>query len=235
MIMVPLLLLLIQAPAGSAPSLHACRLHPSEESWSGSCGRLGGENPTMTLASAKKIMTGRWRMDSEPTAVWSGKITYSDDVVPIEVEIYTGGKGVLRSTDGWFPISNSMVTAKALEFDVDFVNEVPPSDLDREIVQRAAEILSSPAVWNRADTRKCHPTDTKWSIYCAMEKATIDVTGGFHHRRPALQLVREIVQQRSGTRPYKHRLMDYNNDPTTEFADVQSLFAEALRRMKQSD
>lgn len=120
-----------------------------------------------------------------------------------------------------------------MEFDVDFVNEVPPSGLDREIIQRAASILSSEAVWNRTDTRECHPTDTKWSIYCAMEKATIEVTGAFHHRRPALQLVRKIVEERSVNRPYQHRLMDYNNDTTTTFADAQSLFAEALHRMEQ--
>jgi hypothetical protein len=65
-----------------------------------------------------------------------------------------------------------------------------------------------------------------------MEKATIEVTGGFHHRRPALQVVRKIVEERAASRPYKHRLMDYNNDPTTRFADVQTLFAEALRRMQ---
>jgi hypothetical protein len=99
-------------------------------------------------------------------------------------------------------------------------------------VKRAAVILSSERVWNRADTRECSPADTKWSIYCAMEKATVEVAGGFHHRRLALQVVRKIVEERSAGKPYKHRLMDYNNDPATRFADVQTLFTEALQRMK---
>jgi hypothetical protein len=64
-----------------------------------------------------------------------------------------------------------------------------------------------------------------------MEKATIDVTGAFHHRRPALQVVRAIVDERTVNRPYQHRLMDYNNDPTTRLEDVRSLFAEAIRRI----
>lgn len=41
----------------------------------------------------------------------------------------------------------------------------------------------------------------------------------------------EIVDERTTGRPYHHRLMDYNNDPSTRLQDVQSLFAEALRRI----
>ena len=65
-----------------------------------------------------------------------------------------------------------------------------------------------------------------------MEKAEIEVTGGFHHRRPAGELVREIVDERTKARNYNHRLMDYNNDPTTKLEDVRSLFAEAMARIK---
>jgi hypothetical protein len=108
---------------------------------------------------------------------------------------------------------------------------VPPNALDRRIVQRAESILSSPSVWNRADNRQCPASETTWSVYCAMELATVQVTGGFHHRRPALQMVRRLVDERTAGRGYHHRLMDYNNDPTTTFADIRSLFAQALARM----
>ena len=66
------------------------------------------------------------------------------------------------------------------------------------------------------------------SILCALAKATIEVTGGFGKRRPAAEIVRKIVDRRSAGRPYHHRLMGYDNDPTTMIADVHSLFAEAL-------
>jgi hypothetical protein len=89
-----------------------------------------------------------------------------------------------------------------------------PNALDQKIVREAAAILSIEAAWNRADNRECPTSATTWSIYCALEKATFDVTGGFHHRRPALEVVREIVDERAATRNYHHRLMDYNNDPT---------------------
>jgi hypothetical protein len=59
------------------------------------------------------------------------------------------------------------------------------------------------------------------------------VTSGFHHRRPALEVVREIVDERAATRNYHHRLMDYNNDPKTHLDDVKSLFKEALNRIEK--
>ncbi len=109
--------------------------------------------------------------------------------------------------------------------------ELPPSELDRTIIARAAAILSSDTVWNRADNRQCPPAATTRSIYCAMARATAEVTGAFHHRRPALELVRRIVDERTAGRAYEHRLMDYNNDPATRLADVRSLFAQALARI----
>jgi len=70
-------------------------------------------------------------------------------------------------------------------------------------------------LWNRADNRRCRTDAKTWSIYCAIEKATIEVTGGFHHRRPALEVVRVIIDERSAGRPYHHWLMELvpNNRP----------------------
>ena len=186
-------------PASSA-KVHVCRFEPVGAEWKGSCGRPDDENPSVTVSAAKSVTTGKWRKDYEPSAVWAGNMAYSDGPVPIEIEVDSDGNGVLRSADGWFPIMRSTVSGKAMEFEVDF-DEIAPSDLDREIVKRAAAILSSERVWNRADTRECSPADTKWSIYCAMEKATVEVAGGFHHRRPALQVVRKIVEERSAGSP----------------------------------
>jgi len=221
-----------QTASPATPDVHVCQFRPvNGVGWKGSCGRLGRQTPTVTIAPARAITTGVWRKGTGPRKVWAGDITYSGDVDQIEIEIYAGGSGVVRTSDGWFPISKFTLTTEAMEFQIDFSHEVPPSDLDREIVQRAAMILSSESAWNRADTRECAVTDTTWSIYCAMQRATVEVTWGFHHRRPALQLIRKIVEERSVTSAYTHRLMDYNNDPKTKLEDVKSLFAEALTRM----
>jgi hypothetical protein len=151
----------------------------------------------------------------------------------VEIEIYHDGNGIIRTYNGWFPVTAFSARGSTLRFRMDTVHQVPPNALDREILQRAAKILVSDAVWNRADDRTCPAAARTWSIYCALEKAEIEVSGGFHHRRPAGELVREIVDERTKGRNYHHRLMDYNNDPTTTLADVQTLFTEAMARISR--
>jgi hypothetical protein len=219
------------APApGLAPS--PCELYALAGHWVGSCGRILDETPTLTLAPATAITSGIWRRDAKPNAVWAGTMTVEEAPnEPLELEVYAGGSGVLRTVFGWFAVSGLTQSGQTLSFQLDASREVPSSALDREILERAGTILSSESAWNRADNRKCPPAATSWSLYCAMERATIEVTGAFHHRRPALELVRQIVDERSAGRPYNHRLMDYNNDPTTRLADVRGIIADALSRL----
>ena len=101
----------------------------------------------------------------------------------------------------------------------------PVTKADVQIVQRAQQILDSQSKWNRADTRVC-PADAKtFSLYCALEKATDEVSGQFEHRGATMQEARFVIDEIAPNRKnYNHRLMDYNNDTTTTFADVQNFF-----------
>ena len=85
--------------------------------------------------------------------------------------------------------------------------------------------------WNRADNRNCPETAKTFSLYCALEKATVEKSGNFEHRGAAMQEARFVIEQVApNLNRYQHRLMDYNNDPTTTFADVQSRRHAGLRR-----
>jgi hypothetical protein len=108
----------------------------------------------------------------------------------------------------------------------------PVTHDDVNIVQRAQQILDSPTKWNRADDRRC-PADAKtFSLYCALEKATTDVTGNFEHRGAAMQEARFVIDEIApNSKNYHHRLMDYNNDPATTFADVQTFFRKLQDRV----
>src|SRR5258708_33602318 len=92
-----------------------------------------------------------------------------------------------------------------LRFQIDTAQQVPASDLDREILAEAATIITADSVWNRADNRKCAPAATTWSIYCAVQRATIEVTGGFHHRRTAMQMAAQVVGGKTHRKPYQQR------------------------------
>lgn len=108
----------------------------------------------------------------------------------------------------------------------------PVTQADLQIVERARQILDSPAKWNRADTRECPSHATTFSLYCALEKATKDVSGKFEHRGAAMQEARFVIDEIALNRKnYHHRLMDYNNDPTTTFVDVQTFFRKLQERV----
>jgi hypothetical protein len=100
----------------------------------------------------------------------------------------------------------------------------PVTKADLEIAQRAREILDSPSKWNRADNRNCPETAKTFSLYCALEKATLEKSGNFEHRGAAMQEARFVIEEVApNLKRYQHRLMDYNNDPTTTFADLQKV------------
>lgn len=100
----------------------------------------------------------------------------------------------------------------------------PVTKVDLQIIKRAREILDSPAKWNRADNRECPAEAKTFSLYCALQRATIELSGKAEHRGAALQEARFVIDEIAGDRKYEHRLMNYNNDPTTTFVDIQEVF-----------
>ena len=101
-------------------------------------------------------------------------------------------------------------------------NAHPPVTRDDvRILHRAEQILDSPAKWNRNDNRQCPANAKTFSLYCAIERATDEVTGHFAHREAAMQETRFVIDSIAANRNYEHRLMNYNNDPTTTFADIR--------------
>ena len=101
----------------------------------------------------------------------------------------------------------------------------PVTRADVRIVQRAKQILNSPEKWNRADNRICPAEARTFSLYCTLEKATDEVSGNFKHRGAAMQEARFVIEDVAPDwKKYDHRLMGYNNDPKTTFADIQKVF-----------
>lgn len=133
--------------------------------------------------------------------------------------------------------SPSLKPAQSTEQKDDSEVRPPVSADDIRIVERAKQILSSPAVWNRADNRKCPAEAKTYSLYCALEVASNEISGTFAHREAAMQEVRFVVDAIAANRNYEHRLMNYNNDPTTTFADIQHVLdvAEANIRKRLAE
>ena len=105
---------------------------------------------------------------------------------------------------------------------------------DLRILTKAAELLKDESAWNRADDRECADDEKtgKRSLFCALQKACIDVLGAYDHRRVALQEVRFAVEDATRGQDFEHRLMDFNNLPSTRLADVHAVLRVATERVK---
>ena len=109
--------------------------------------------------------------------------------------------------------------------------QLPPTQDDIRILERARALLSDERHWNRHDDRTCHPNAERWSLFCALTQATEEVTGAVHYRQPALQAAREVLNEVGGDRFGKHRIMDYNNHPATTLEEIHHLLRTAQARL----
>jgi hypothetical protein len=117
----------------------------------------------------------------------------------------------------------------------------PVTKMDLRIAKRARALLKSESTWNRADrphiegdqTTACQTSAKQMSLYCALERATLEVSGQFEHRGAVMQEARVVIEN---TEPnwetkYQHLLVDYNNDPHTTFQDIQRVLQSVEQRI----
>ena len=102
------------------------------------------------------------------------------------------------------------------------------------ILQHAAHLLETDAAWNRMDDRECEDDEAsgKRSLFCALQKACIDVLGTYDQRRVALQEVRFAVEDATRGQNFEHRLRDFNNLPQTTLTDVRRMLQVATARVQ---
>src|SRR5262249_23061932 len=78
---------------------------------------------------------------------------------------------------------------------------------------------------------RLQPEDKTWSLFCAMQKASLDVLGGYRHREVALQEVRFAVEDVTKGIEFEHRMMDCNNLPSKTFSDVKHVIKMDTQRV----
>ncbi|RYF91385.1 MAG: hypothetical protein EOO03_01480 [Chitinophagaceae bacterium] len=108
-------------------------------------------------------------------------------------------------------------------------------DIDLKIIERADTILSDSSKWHKNDDRVCEDdlANGRYSLFCALYKASIDITGEYAHRRAALQQVRFVLEKYENGRVKEHRLMDWNNHPDTKFEEVKKVIRESIEIIKR--
>lgn len=179
--------------------------------------------PRRVPATLKEVAPGKYLGTME------GK--FPED--PKRFELMLGEPGVAKTPFGWFPLRRTLVSGDTMQLTIAAGAQLPPTMDDIRIIQRASRLLSEPGRWNRHDDRSCPPAPQEWSLFCALQQATTEVSDGMHYRQPALQAARQEVAAVYGSHVSKHRLMEYNNDPATTLADVQGVLAVAQAKLER--
>jgi hypothetical protein len=191
-----------------------------------------GPNMSRPCAAPPRKVDVRIKASGRPNH-WLGTMTPKEPEDPNRFELIAGDRvaGVAKLPYGWFRVESASLGSQAMTLVINANRQLPPGEDDRKIITRAKALLASPAVWNKQDNRQCAPNPQRWSLFCAMMQATEEVSGGIHYRQPALQAMREAVNDVGGTRVDKHRIMDYNNHPDTTLADIHALLDLAQSKL----
>lgn len=109
--------------------------------------------------------------------------------------------------------------------------DIRVSQVDLDILTKADAFLSNESRWRKGRASNCSQPE-KLDLYCALERASVEVMGKYIHRQPALQEVRFSIDDHYRDRWEKHRLMDFNSNKNTSFEDVKSVLAQAIAAVK---
>ncbi len=102
---------------------------------------------------------------------------------------------------------------------------------DLAVLQEAKSLLSNSENWAKDSKRECQG-GPPYNLYCALERASIAITGQYIHRRPALQEVRFVIDDRYKDRWQIHRLGDFNGHEKTTHTEVIEVIDTAANRIK---
>jgi hypothetical protein len=107
--------------------------------------------------------------------------------------------------------------------------------LDLKIVQQADLLLKDSSKWHKNDDRECKDdiANGTYSMFCALVKASVDITGTYEHRRAGMQITRFTLEKYENGRVKDHRLMDWNNHPDTTFEQVKKVLQESAAAISE--
>ena len=144
---------------------------------------------------------------------------------------------ILENTNGLLDLLDSITGTSSITIDSinsEALNLVFDS-LDLKIVQKADAILSDSSKWNKADDQQCEDdiNTERYSLFCALYKASIDITGEYIHRRPGVEMVKLSVNKYGQRRAVTDKIIGWNNHSDTTFEELKKVLKESLDEIKK--
>ena len=147
-----------------------------------------------------KQLTFSWQIDQ---AVYTCLLSKQDDAV-FKGNCRCENKQPVQLTIREFTRADAILQGDSLH----------ASQKDLQILDRALNLLNNGNAWNRSDNRICDNGSYpyKWSLFCALHQASIEVDSTYRHLRPAVQSARQAINEITAGKKYAHLLQDYNNE-----------------------
>jgi hypothetical protein len=230
--------------AAAEPNTISCDLKRDGAAFSGTCAipcavnalaiNIDGPRPGFMCSAQDRVVNVTLR-PQERFDDWLGTMEGKEPEDPTRFGVLKpkdGKPGVAKTPYGWFALTEAKQDGEGLKLTVVANRQLPPTADDIRIISRAIALIPSRDVWNKEDTRQCPPGQARISLFCAMMQATTEVSGGVHYRQPAMQAVREVLNEVGGDRVKLHRIMDYNNHPDTTLEEIHALLRRAEMKLK---
>jgi hypothetical protein len=132
---------------------------------------------------------------------------------------------LFKTRSGWFTMDSLIIQSKRLSFKIDHDPDVPVTPVDLKIIRKAKEFLKVEKSWHKNDDRNCEDDIEKncFSLFCALQRASIEFEGEYNHRNAIMQKIRHTIVEIYPNKKWEHRLRDFNNMPETDFDVLMEL------------
>ena len=197
---------------------------------------------TITMDVPRERFPGGLDLERLRSAVRDGRIigtlTYPDShttAIAYEMVRHRGPEEIyMKSTLGYFLWERVAVAGDTLHMAVYWWYCPPATPADTSTLEMAARLLADPENWRREDDRDCADDSAsgRWSLFCALKHASIEMMGEYNHHNRAIQTVRFVIDELVPGHGYAHTLMDYNNAATTSHDDILHVLEVARGRVR---
>ena len=141
----------------------------------------------------------------------------------------------MKTTLGYFLWEYAAVESNEIAFIINWWYCPPAQKADLDILDLAEQLLSDPSNWHKNDDRKCDDDikSNKWSLFCALQHASMEKMGEYNHHNTAMQTVRFVIDDLILDHGFEHTLMDFNNAPSTTHKDIVNVLQMAEERISK--
>jgi len=221
---------------------------------------IDGPNPTLRYGfyteSSGRVAMGRYYFIDDGQNLRVRLVAFGKTAIELPVRKYDRDNGVLelgwdgkpdrrcrldRHNDALF-LGNCIEHLTVMPIAIRVVNEYdvewqgtyfPVSETDLAIVEKARQILEAQDQRNVNGDRNCDDdlASSRFSVFCALYVASVEIDGVYRHRRPALQAARDSLWERFPGE-YAHLLRDINNNTIISDEELADALDTAYKNLQ---